>query len=427
MNPPSATLPVSPDSRWGKFLRQLFRLVLVLLITALLALALTAHLLPRFAAGGDQPRGLLVAAGGLLLAVPAALMYFTRRVRSWWWIVAGYLAVAPVLVYLAADDPVVRRPMTVEEIAPAFPGAELSYARLMHYAKGRPAAVDFQEPGLEKEWPGAGADYLAFVREHRTRLEADWEGLAPIRAWYDELNAFERIGDLGEARAWTEIPVYHVHRAMFRHGRAQATLLALDGRGDDAIETLLPLLGVGRKMQVHARTLVRAMIGQVVRQQALHAVEFTLDHAEVSPDVRRRLAAELAAGGGGEAGIRRMIAIEYAFLAAHIPDPAWGGYFTRDTWWGWVVNPFAHFLLNQRRTINLLGELAVEVEELAASRQTGRIDGVVGRFFAERGRPAFKNIFGAILIANGYPSYERVAETYWKMEDHRAALLARLR
>src|SRR3954462_13379863 len=156
MNPtaesPATTLPASlPPERTPLALRivRLLALVgLVLLLTLLLGLALlssspllSAAVAPLFA--WESSEGVL--AGWLTIAfivlVPIGLLVtpWRLRLRSWRWIGAGYLAAAPVVVYLAIDDPVVLHPTSVEEIAPAFPGAEKSFAVLMQYSKKHPS------------------------------------------------------------------------------------------------------------------------------------------------------------------------------------------------------------------------------------------------------------------------------------------------
>src|SRR6185436_11761713 len=110
---------------------------------------------PFFEAGSTDVRTLvdLTAGLGLLALVPLAVLsaLWRRQVlRSWRWIGAGYLVLAPVLAYLATDDAVIRRPITMEEIAPAFPGAEKSYEVLMRYGKNHPLGRDFR--GADRIW-----------------------------------------------------------------------------------------------------------------------------------------------------------------------------------------------------------------------------------------------------------------------------------
>ncbi len=418
---------------------------LALMLTLLTGLALVA-LVPATAPAAlslfdmsDSAKGFSIWPGlAFVLVVFAAWLGFgwALRSRSWWWVGGGWLAVAPVLAYLAVDDPVVRRPIELEDVAPSFPGAEVSSQRLALYTKGRPAADEFQDPGRDLAWPARAAtdaDYAAFLQVNRDRIEAGWAQLATIRAWYDELNAFERIGDPDTTGFAEEIPLVRVHVSLARLGRAQSGLLTLAENRDAAVATVLPILEVGRKLQTHARSQVRAMIGVVARWNALRAIAFALDHGSISPAMQARLATALAADGGGEAGIRRLIATEYAATVRIMPKLEWGGFFERggffesSTGWRTLMNPLAHFFYNRNRTLNQMGELTAEVQELAARRRAEQADAYVAAYLRGPGRPGFKNFIGtsqAASILEG-PNAKFVS-VYWETEDLHAALRQRV-
>lgn len=358
---------------------------------------------------------------GLCLPLFLVWLAYRLRLRSWWWIGGGFLAVAPVLAYLAADDPTLRRPLNIEEIAPAFPGAEDSYRVLMRYAKGTPEAEAFKQ--IAWGFPPKTEELPAWLESNRAKIEAAWGELAPQRAWYDELNTFDRIGDLGEARHDAPIIAFGVHRSLVQTAAYRARLLALDGRGDEAIATVLPVLEVGRKLQVTARALVRAMISQVSRNLALDAVEFTLARTTVSPTTRARLLAALGSP-GGEAGARRLVAIEYAYWTS--------GAITRYS----LDNPtelpavfrlplklVAPLLINPHRTINEVGDIMAELQDLAARRQpiSSRKQDLAAR------RPlGVKNLGGTMIMVTMIPDYQRTVGAYWKFEDRSAALREKL-
>jgi hypothetical protein len=362
---------------------------------------------------------------------------WTLRLRSWWWVGGGWMAVAPVLAYLAVDDPVVRRPIELEDVAPSFPGAEVSYKRLALYTKGRPASEAFQDPGGDLAWPARAAtdaDYAAFLQGNRARIEAGWAQLAPIRAWYDELNTFERIGDTGTTGFGTvETLLFRVHRSFARLGRAQSGLLTLAENRDAAVATVLPILEVGRKIQTHARNQARAMIGLFIRREALRAIAFALDRGSVSPAMQARLAAALAADGGGETGIRRIIAIDYAATTVLMPKLEWGGFFEQgdffdsSTGWRKLLNPLAHFFYNRNRTLNLMGEVSAEVQELAVRRRPEQADEYVAAYFRGPGRPGFKNLIGESFAVDAFDiKVTKLVANYWEIEDLHAALRQRV-
>lgn len=166
--------------------------------------------------------------------------------------------------------------MSFAEITPLVPDAEKSFAVIMRYGKSQPATLAF---GTPKTYPGGfpdpvdkPAEWRAFVLANRASLEAEWAAFAPQRAWWAELNAFEAIGDLTPARSDAEVISFQVFRALAQRAWAIASLQAIDDHGDAAIDTLLPILQVGRKMQPAARTLVRQMIGVVIERVTTRTV-----------------------------------------------------------------------------------------------------------------------------------------------------------
>jgi hypothetical protein len=434
--PPGRGKPRFPSE--GKLLKPLA--VLPLAACQLLFLLLAAA---PMAFGSAHLGDWLVLAAAVLLPAGILITLRRRKVGPRWQITIGYFAAAPVLAFLAVDDPALLRPVTLSDIAPAFPGAEESFDVLMRYGRSQPLGRDFkapqrifrQGPYTDPGKPEAWAKWLA---GHRADIEADWAELAPVRAWWDELSAFERLGDLTPGRIDAEVMAFAPARSYSQHAVAIAGLRALDGHGDEAFATLQPLLEVSRKLEPSSRTLVRFMIARVIQRMAIEAATFVLDHTHVSPAARLRFAAALAGGSGGEAGARRLIGIEYAFgLEAHHglqignfielyttrAFPA--GDFRRGLPYG-ALNFLRALVFNPNRTFNLIGDLTRRRQDAAAVRQTERIGEIDRAFFANEGRPRFKNLAGSAFIIQSTPNLTKVAESYWRIEDLRTALHRRL-
>jgi hypothetical protein len=371
-----------------------------------------------------------------LVALGVFLASWRLQVRSWWRIVLGYVALGVVLAYLAHDEAAIRHPLTMEEISPVFPGAEESFNVLMRYGKAHPLAQKFKAPEFKPPYPSswgnpdASGPWRETITARRAEIEAHWAELAPVRAWWAELNAFDRIGDLTPAREDAELIAFQVFRTMSQHGVAIASLQALDGRGDDAIDTLLPILQVGRKLQPYSRTLVRAMIGVVIERMSLKTASFILDNSAVSPAARARLAAALQ-GGDPEAGARHLLSTEYAFQLGAVGGKRLGELWAEfgsggvHPWLQRAFNAVSPFIYNPRATLNLYGDLYVDLQDLVGRRQLEQMDPRMKKFEQDV-RPSFKNFFGKLFVSTAVPAYSKVCQSYWTNQDLRAALLARV-
>jgi len=418
-------------------LRVLALLVLAAAYTLILGLAVTP-----VALAPDVTNCLVLLA---VIAAPVALVIAVRRRHwsTWWWIGASCLVLAPVLAYLAVDDAALRHNVTLEEIAPAFPGAEKSYEVLTRYSKKNQLGRDFgrvplrihaKSPVIDSSKP---AEWPKWLAEHRADIEADWAELAPVRAWWAELNAFDRIGDLMSTRSDAEIIAFAPVRRYAQVSTALAGLQAIDGHGDDAIATLLPLLQVSRKLEPSGRTLVRLMIARVIIKMSVETAAFILDTTAVSPASRARLLAAVSGGSGGEAGARRLLGVEYAFALGTALDmplgdlvtemaKSWGQDSFRDYLPQRLLNVIGPFAYNPRRTFNVYGDLMERLQELSARRELGRLTPVASEFIKTEGHPRFKNLIGTLIFPMGVPAFNKVTESYWKTEDLRTRLRDRL-
>jgi hypothetical protein len=374
----------------------------------------------------------------LLVSVPAAVfgLLAALRRRSRWWILGAGLTAAPVLAYLAVDDPTIRRPVTIEEIAPAFPGAEKSFEVLMRYGSRHPLAKNFREPSRRWRNPPAvneslDADkpepYRRWLLNHRADITADWEELAPVRAWCSELNSFDRIGDLTPARPDAELPSFQVQRAVSQYACYIASLQALDGNGDAAVDTLLPILQVSRKLQPSARTLLRQMIATVIERLAMSTASFILDHATLSPSARARLFEALAVPGGGAAGARRLIAVEAAQYTAIVSQQSLPDIVAiKYPWLSRMLRVLSPLVYNPRASFNLYNSVSAEMQDLAGNRQLDQFEALQKRSAEDDFRPRFKNLSGRFLLKRSTPVFSKIVSSYWKTQDMRAALLERL-
>ncbi len=376
-----------------------------------------------------------VALTTLALAPTALLIWAGRRGRLTGRVLGvSWAVMTPVLVWLAWDDAEVRHAVSAEEFAAPAADAPESFAHLMRYTKhsADPEAVAFAKANLAPipHSPAKRAEWTAYLQAHRAEIEAGWEKLAPQRRWLAGFERYERIGDLTPPDFAAPIPEFRVWRTMSQYVAAQASLLALDGRRDEAIEVLAPLLAAGRKLQPTARTLVRVMIGNVVERQGLETAAFILDQGPISPAARARLAAAVGQVNGA-ALAHRLVLIEYATFGSYLAKLKLGDQVHElRRWPRWVCAPlnfFSGLFVNPNATANFHGEHVFALADLArrrdlaglTARERAGSDALVRNF-------GMKNLLGRVFIVTALPSYHRLVESFWKTTDLRDAVRQRI-
>ncbi|MBI2814491.1 MAG: hypothetical protein HYX71_09415 [Opitutae bacterium] len=446
MNPdPALTAAPARPPRWLRLLRSLILIGLCLslmVITALVVIgclpAASASLKQLFSWGSKVPKGAVSLTVLFVILVPLIVLAVAERKRwlSWPVLAASCLVVLPVLGWLAWDEPAIRQPIAIEEFSPVFPGAEQSHAVLMQYSRQTPseeakafAATKLNAPVLAN--PDNPAKWLESVTKNRAAIEADWATLAPQRRWFGELAAFERIGDLTPSDYGANIMSFQAWRTLSKYTCAMATLLALDGRGDEAIALLGPQLEVSRKLQLSSRRLTRTMIAEVVERVILQTAALVLDRTPVSAASRARLTAALAHE-NGPALARRLLLIEYVLFAPYVNrmklgDHLAGTWGNEKTWLRRPLNFLSALFFNPVATTNIHGDHVRELAELAAARDLGRFKVRSGDFSDILLRqPGMKNVGGRLMLSVAVPAYPKILENHWKTADLRIGLRARL-
>lgn len=376
----------------------------------------------------------VVAFQPLCLIVPA----MRSRWFNWKVIAAGWLVVLPVLGWLAWDEPAVRQPLPVEEFSPAFPGAEQSYAVLMQYSKQTPSDEAKAFAAFKPAFQFSGSDpsnptqWLEFVTANRVGFEKDWAALAPQRRWLGELATFDRIGDLTPSDYSANLPTFNVWRTLSQRTCGLATLQALDGHGDEAFATLLPMLDVSRKLQLSSRTLVRTMIAIVSERMCLETAALVLDQTPVSAGSRTRLAAALAPE-IAPALARRLLLMEYVQFAPLTMKMKLGDQIapkeSRHNQYNLrrALNLVSVLFYNPIATTNMYGDRIRELANLAEARELGPFNVRYQDFGSIVWRQTgMKNIGGRFMLSMGVPAYNKILESHWKTADLRVALRARL-
>ena len=443
MNTPMNTPARRP--LWLRLLRSLVAIGLCLALTIITAVAVigclpivTESFKQLFSWGDKVPKGAVGLTVLFVILVPLIVLAVAQRKGwlTWPVLAASWLVVLPVLGWLAWDEPAIRQPVTIEEFSPAFPGAEQSYAVLMQYSKQTPSdeakAFATLKPAIQFSGnsPRDPAKWLEFVTKNRPALEADWAALAPQRRWFGELAAFDRLGDLTPSDYSANTITFQAWRTLSQRTCAAATLLALDGHGDEAIDLLVPLLEVSRKLQLSSRTLVRTMIALAVERMTLETAGVVLDRTPVSAASRARLTAALA-NENAPALARRLLLVEYVLFAPlnrmKLGDSIAGTWGNEKFILRRPLNFLSALFLNPIATTNIYGDRVRELADLAEARELGK--------FAVRSQdfgnillkePGMKNVGGRLMLTMAVPAYSKILESHWKTADLRVELRTRL-
>ena len=387
----------------------------------------------------DSPVYFTLLALFVALAAPLAILIYGLRHGwiTWRVLLAAWALVVGVGINLAVDDTVVIMPTTLDEIAPTRPGDAASSKVLLRFAHGQPQpelkSANQTNPWLVK-LDGSQKD-VDVLHQHRDEIEASWKDIAVLHDWFAELSAFPRIGDLLETPA-DPVPPFSLIRTYTRYACAHAEVLALDGKGDEALAILNQLTDVSQKMTATSRTLVRIMIGLVVEKSALDRVAFVLEHATTSPAARAELTATLRAGLTGEAGARRMMLVDYVTFMVPMVLNLRLGDLTGEYGSGGIIpkmlgqplNWIEPLLFNPRATLNLGGNYFGELADRAALRDFAGMSTLPGKYdLAGSGMVPMKNVGGRQILSCAIPAFSKMAEQYWKEQDAMTALLNKLK
>ncbi len=428
---PAPDSPAPPRSSRLRLFRRVFGALLAtgcLLVLAVFAYDYLVHPTPRSA---PSPLRALLALG--LLAGPACLLY--TRLRPARHRAAPWLAFAASLalfgIWVTRDDATLVHDLDDPRLRSDFPEAAATHALTLRYSRHAPDSLHDTVPHLSLRFPTLSSqasdreNWQTFLSTHGETLRSHWEELAPLRVWIDELAAAPRLGDLAENFS-DPLPDTRALRAVARAAAAHASLLALEGRRDEAVEILLPVLITGDRLEADARTLVRRMTAILLHSQTLSALTFVLDQGPLEDDTTRaRLAAALAPHQDAAEGARLLLLCEYALTARVLTAYGQRSLSSRDLGLSDHELPFRP-LFNPKATINQLGDLLHALAEAAARRDLETIDQAGEAVTSNPPLMLGKNMVGRVLIGLGLPGYNSLAKRYWETHDTRVALLARL-
>jgi hypothetical protein len=372
----------------------------------------------------------------LLTGVPVACLSLTRLLTTTRRLAIAYAVAVLTLGYLASDAPKPAPPRGIDDFSPALPADRESFEILMRYGRDHPLGTQFKDPNriygirfvsLDKDHPDP---WIRWLRANRSNIEQDWADLAPVRGWASELDHYPVIGDQTPPKPFAETVSFGPLRSYSIHAVSLAGLRALDGKGDEAISVLLPVLRMARHLEPKSRTLVRSMISRVMQGLCIRTAAFVLDRCQVSTESKIALSEALASGVGGETGATQLVTGEDAILMTlYSPEVSYNAVreiLPRAESWHLLVPIIGPFVYNPNRTSALRLEYESHVLDSARNGNADEIKAYSMRFFSGPAAPSLKNAAGIFLLSSTTPAYSLVVKNYWRVEDERLALLGRV-
>lgn len=395
------------------------------LLVLMAALIVREQIPWAFAEAGEGERWARV----LLMAMSAILWclipwFWLRRVRRRA-LGSALLLVFLLIGWLAWDDPVLKYSPDDYLAAPDWPGAEESYALVLRYPTHdepdlpEPLRMLHEPTAVRNSAPLETEAWRAFLQEHREDIMAGWTALAAQREWVAEMAREPRLADLATSLGAPFVSFRQL-RPTARFMTWHAGLLALDGRGDEALAELTILLEASQKLIPESRMLVRVMIARILNKMALQATDFVLDVGETTSAGRVAFLAVLQERPDPVDTARRMIWCEYPLGAKMLLSLSSDNDALRQMAHGRAV------LYNPRNTCNQQAEILRTLSEHAARRQVEAMNEISNVWVSPSFYLQVKNATGRILISLTLPAFTKVVSEHWKIEDMAVVLETRL-
>lgn len=382
---------------------------------------------------------LLLVIGLLIGPLWAFLGSFRRHPIRWPRLTALLASFILFVAWLTHDDKEIRHPEWPALLQTELPHAAESHALTLRYTHSplnqepsstQPSTLPFNgSPGTPEQNP----KWIEFVSAHHEDIQAEWLRYTPLRAWFEEMADYPDLADL-TTHFSDPIISFRPLRDYSRVACAQATWLILSNQPSEALAIILPVYQVGYKIEKHARTLVRRMVGIVIQRQTLATLSLLLDHTEAAsaslpPSTLTALAQALAPPYDPVEQARLLALSEFHLTSEFLrfrPSLA-----DSLTWFGTPASRLSvlahHFAYLPRSTTNLLGDYMYALaDHLALRTPPETFAQTTSHFLHQPSLPRFRrNAIGHRYLHLITPAYEKIGQSFWEVQDHRYALLQR--
>jgi hypothetical protein len=277
------------------------------------------------------------------------------------------------------------------------------------------------------------------VSKDRAAFEEAWTNDTLGREWVDAMAAHEPVGIFPPAGFKDPAMTFSVLRrhCMVRWGIAQ--LLLIDGKSDEALRILLPLLQASYHLQKGGTSLVTQMIANVFIHGTHQRLQLILDADNLSSDARSEALAVLRGATSVELSIKNALLGEQLLVRSSIDSI--GNAHTELTTAFQLAAAFSdtnhnyeavgnRFLVrlffNPHRSEREYSDFLNEASRLAQQRKLDRMNENAAAYAAKISSWRLKNPVGQQLIAMALPAFQKTFGRFWEVEDQRLALLKRL-
>ena len=383
---------------------------------------------------GDPSPLLNALLGVAVLIVIAGICGVVFRV-SWKWFAGAWLVFGSALGYLAYDP----NPVTQSDLGPRVGGDDSGYRAIMWLSEKSPhsqlaeAGVLLSDEVNALTLPTKTEAWAEYVSKNREAIVRAWESDKLGREWVDAINKNPPAGVWPQA-LYDPIIAYKPVRALCYIRILYAYALASEGRCDQAVEILVPLIKTTNHLTRTSGNLVHEMIAVVVAKLAYRAAGEILKMGVVSNESRVKLAKVLRGAPPIELVCRHAFLGEHDSLRSALDSldgkkisamkqamgvSGWGDRLLDvflKTGGRWVV-------YNRNRTERMGVEALSEITKFAETRD---LEGL------EKWNPSWnrsvekRNPVGPLLVSMWLPAVNKVVVNLWQAEDLRLDLLKQL-
>jgi hypothetical protein len=341
------------------------------------------------------------------------------------------LVIFPVYGFLIWDAP----SLPIADLGPRVDDSDIGYRTVMWMAEKSPYSR-LQEPGVInaedlQTWAVSvvKGDWPTLVPTKREQIVKAWEADQLGKQWIDAVNKTPPKGVWPQGINSPIISYKPVRATCYIH-TMYAYLLAIDGRYDEAMAALLPMIQAMQSIERTNGNIVHEMIANVVTKTGYSAAAEIMKRGTLSAGTRVKFREVLNAAPTPQQNIRHAFLGEHEFLRGCM-DAVEGKYAPlaahqegMDRWIDLIMKNGGKWILFNRNRTERMGLTALtQISTLAEARD---LEGL------KRWEPdwdkahSFRNPAGRMVIAVWMPGFSKLVPQIWEVDDMRLDLLKQL-